>query len=83
MRVFTSSTTSRPRRKPDDEGRSRDDAKKGKKAKNKTRALATRTLAQKRASGVKGGCATGAHYKTVTIEMRKAGGDPNSIGKAF
>ena len=27
--------------------------------------------------------ATGAHYKTVTIQMRKAGGDPQSAGKPF
>ena len=27
--------------------------------------------------------ATGSHYKTVTIEMRKAGGDPKSTGKPF
>jgi hypothetical protein len=26
--------------------------------------------------------ATGAHYKNVTIEMRKAGGDPQLSGKA-
>jgi len=28
-------------------------------------------------------CCAGAHYKTVTIEMRKSGGDPNSAGKVF
>jgi type VI secretion system secreted protein Hcp len=28
-------------------------------------------------------CCAGAHYKTVTIDMRKAGGDPNTTGKAF
>jgi type VI secretion system secreted protein Hcp len=28
-------------------------------------------------------CATGAHYKTVTLEMRKAGGDPQSSGQVF
>jgi len=28
-------------------------------------------------------CCAGAHYKTVTISMRKAGGDPKSAGKAF
>lgn len=28
-------------------------------------------------------CCVGAHYKTVTIEMRKAGGDPTSAGKPF
>jgi type VI secretion system secreted protein Hcp len=27
--------------------------------------------------------ATGAHYKIVTLEMRKAGGDPQSSGKPF
>jgi len=27
--------------------------------------------------------ATGAHYKTVTLEMRKAGGDPQSSGQVF
>src|SRR5262249_27608195 len=26
-------------------------------------------------------CVAGAHYKTVTLEMRKAGGDPTSAGK--
>jgi Type VI secretion system effector, Hcp len=26
--------------------------------------------------------ATGAHYKNVTVEMRKAGGDPQLSGKA-
>jgi type VI secretion system secreted protein Hcp len=28
-------------------------------------------------------CCVGAHYKTVTIEMRKAGGDPNTAGVPF
>jgi type VI secretion system secreted protein Hcp len=28
-------------------------------------------------------CVTGAHYKTVTLSMRKAGGDPTSAGKPF
>ncbi len=28
-------------------------------------------------------CCAGSHYKTVYIDMRKAGGDPNSAGKAF
>ena len=28
-------------------------------------------------------CCAGAHYSSVTIEMRKSGGDPNSSGKAF
>jgi type VI secretion system secreted protein Hcp len=28
-------------------------------------------------------CATGSHYKTVTLTMRKAGGDPHSSGQAF
>jgi type VI secretion system secreted protein Hcp len=28
-------------------------------------------------------CVAGAHYKTVTIEMRKAGGGPNNAGKPF
>jgi type VI secretion system secreted protein Hcp len=28
-------------------------------------------------------CCVGAHYGTVTIEMRKAGGDPVSAGKPF
>src|SRR5438132_14152659 len=28
-------------------------------------------------------CCAGAHYKTVIIEMRKAGGDPQFAGKAF
>src|SRR5262245_490246 len=28
-------------------------------------------------------CVAGAHYKTVTLEMRKAGGDPTSAGKPF
>ena len=28
-------------------------------------------------------CVTGAHYKTVTLAMRKAGGDPVSAGKPF
>jgi len=28
-------------------------------------------------------CCAGAHYKTVIIEMRKAGGDPAASGKAF
>jgi type VI secretion system secreted protein Hcp len=28
-------------------------------------------------------CASGAHYKKVTISLRKAGGDPGSTGKPF
>jgi type VI secretion system secreted protein Hcp len=28
-------------------------------------------------------CCAGAHYSTVTIEMRKAGGDPGTSGKGF
>jgi type VI secretion system secreted protein Hcp len=28
-------------------------------------------------------CCAGAHYKTVIIDMRKAGGDPSGAGKAF
>jgi type VI protein secretion system component Hcp len=28
-------------------------------------------------------CVAGAHYKKVTLEMRKAGGDPQSSGKPF
>src|SRR5207247_3620142 len=28
-------------------------------------------------------CCAGAHYKTVIVEMRKAGGDPQYAGKAF
>jgi len=28
-------------------------------------------------------CATGSHYKSVTLTMRKAGGDPNSAGTPF
>ena len=28
-------------------------------------------------------CVAGAHYKTVTLAMRKAGGDPKSAGKPF
>jgi type VI secretion system secreted protein Hcp len=28
-------------------------------------------------------CAAGAHYKKVILEMRKAGGDPQSAGKPF
>jgi type VI secretion system secreted protein Hcp len=28
-------------------------------------------------------CVAGSHYKTVTITMRKAGGDPSTAGKAF
>jgi len=28
-------------------------------------------------------CCVGSHYKTVTIEMRKAGGDPTASGKPF
>ncbi len=28
-------------------------------------------------------CCAGAHYKTVTIDMRKAGGDPATSGKEF
>jgi type VI protein secretion system component Hcp len=28
-------------------------------------------------------CVAGAHYKSVTLEMRKAGGDPASAGKPF
>ena len=28
-------------------------------------------------------CCTGSHYKTVTIAMRKSGGDPNTAGKEF
>jgi type VI secretion system secreted protein Hcp len=28
-------------------------------------------------------CCTGSHYQTVTIEMRKSGGDPNSAGQEF
>jgi type VI secretion system secreted protein Hcp len=28
-------------------------------------------------------CVAGAHYKKVTLEMRKAGGDPQSAGKPF
>jgi type VI secretion system secreted protein Hcp len=28
-------------------------------------------------------CVAGVHYKTVTIEMRKAGGDPKSAGKPY
>jgi type VI secretion system secreted protein Hcp len=28
-------------------------------------------------------CVAGAHYKTVTLAMRKAGGDPRSAGKPF
>ena len=28
-------------------------------------------------------CVAGAHYKKVTLEMRKAGGDPSSAGKPF
>jgi type VI secretion system secreted protein Hcp len=28
-------------------------------------------------------CCVGAHYKSVTVAMRKAGGDPNTSGKEF
>ncbi|HWY87016.1 MAG TPA: type VI secretion system tube protein Hcp [Gemmataceae bacterium] len=28
-------------------------------------------------------CCVGAHYKSVTVEMRKAGGDPMTAGKPF
>ena len=28
-------------------------------------------------------CCVGAHYKTVTIDMRKAGGDPKSVARPF
>jgi hypothetical protein len=57
--------------------------KKGKKATNKAKTLATRTLPGKRAGDVKDGVCSGAHYKNVIIEMRKAGSDPKATGGPF
>jgi len=48
-------------------------AKKGK-TKDKGKTLTTRSLPNKGAEKVKGGCA-GKHYQTVAISMRKAAGN--------
>ena len=51
--------------------------KKRKAGKNSPRNLIAKSLSGKRADKVKGGAVAGAHYKTVTLSMRKAGGDPH------
>jgi hypothetical protein len=52
--------------------------RKRKKASQKIRTLANKSVSAKKAGDVKGGfksCAAGAHYNEATITVRKAGGD--------